>query len=376
VSDPAAWEARAQAWSDENPPPRGAAAGSRAPTSDAERDEWLAWGRSLHAAGLAVLHWPEEWGGEQAAPDEVRAVTRVLRAGGHPLPLTDVAINLVSPAIMQYGTDEQKKTHLPEIADGTAVWTQLFSEPGAGSDLASLRVKATPHPDGGWVLSGQKVWNTYAHVARWGYCLARTGPVDSRHRGLSMFMVPMDADGIRVVPITEMTGDADFNEVFLDDVHLGPECLLGDVDGGWAVSMGTLAAERRVVGGLVLGIEADARRLARLLDELGPRASTAHRVRLGEIYATIEALVTITQPGAGFPENFESAGKILFSDLNIALSQLSMDVCAAHPGAAPDGWARRWADNYAYSRGYSISGGANELLRNVLAQRGLGLPRP
>ncbi|MCU1481291.1 MAG: acyl-CoA dehydrogenase [Subtercola sp.] len=364
--------ARAVAWSNEHPPPIGAPGGNRTPSSAGEHDAWVQWTRDLHASGLATLHWPERWGGEDAGADDVRAVTRVLREAGMPLPLTDVALNLVAPSVMAYGTDEQKEHHLPRIGDGTAIWTQLFSEPEAGSDLASLRTRAVPDGDG-WLINGQKVWNTYAHIAGWGLLLARTGEQSSRHKSLSMFLVPMDAPGIRVVPIVELTGDSDFNEVFFDDVHLGADALLGEVDGGWGVSMGTLAEERRVVGALVLGLEADARRLARVVDDLGNAITDDLVVRLAEVLCDVDALVVLAK--AGFPENFESAGKILFSEINIRLTQLGIDLGAAYPQAVPAGWVRRWADSYVYSRGYTISGGANELLRGVLARRALGLPR-
>jgi len=367
-------EERARTWVEEHPPPRGAAAGSRTPRNADEEAEWRQWTIDLHAAGLAVPHWPAKWGGEGASTAEVRALTRVLRAAGAPLPLTDVAINLVAPAIMTAGTDQQQSALLPSIASGQAIWTQLFSEPGAGSDLAALRTRADPAGDGSWVVTGQKVWNTYAHVAEWGYLLARTGSVDERHRGLSMFVVPMSTPGIKISPIREITGDADFNEVFFDDVVLGPETLLGAPGSGWSISMGTLDAERRVVGGLVLGLEAEYHRIAEVLSGID-RPGQDFVVRLGRLVAAIDALVVVTAPDAGFPDGLEAAGKVLFSELNLELAQLGVDVAAAYPDETPAGWARRWNDNYAYARGYTISGGANEVLRNVLAQRGLGLPR-
>lgn len=366
---------RARAWAAENPPPPGAGAGSRVPVDTEEESAWRAWTVGLHEAGLAVPHWPVAWGGEAAEPDQIRALTRVLRAAGMPLPLTSVAIDLVAPSVMSYGTSEQQQRHLTPIARGTGIWTQLFSEPGAGSDLAALRTRATPRSDGSWVVTGQKVWSTYAQIAEWGYLLARTGAQEERHRTLSMFLVPMGAAGITVRPITEMTGDADFNEVFFEDVVLDADALLGEVGQGWAISMGTLAAERLVVGGLVLGLEAEYQRLLQVVRSLAETPDDM-LVELARTISEIDALVALTEPGASFPTGFESAGKVLFSELNLELAQLGMELSARYPDSVPPGWARRWADNYAYARGYTISGGASEVLRNVMAQRGLGLPRP
>jgi len=368
-----AWRDRAIAWIDEHPPPTGApGSGNRTPASPEEHEAWAAWTRALHEAGLATAHWPARWGGEDASPAEVREITRVLRRAGAPLPLTDVAINLVAPSIMAHGTEAQQEALLPGIRSGEAIWTQLFSEPGSGSDLASLRVRAAPRGDG-FVVDGQKVWNTYAHLATHGYLLARTGEAESRHRGLTMFCIPMDLPGITVRPIVELTGHADFNEVFFDGVELGPDAVLGEVDGGWAVSMGTLGDERRVVGNLVLGLESDVERMADLLGRLDERAEP-YRVRFGVVAAEVAALTAIVE-GGGFPHRLEGAGKIMFSELNIVLGQLGVDLAAAFPDEVPLGWARRWSDAYTYTRGYTISGGANEILRNVIARRGLGLPR-
>jgi len=365
---------RALAWIQQNQPPLGAGAGSRAPRSTDEETRWRRWTIDLHTAGLAVPHWPVRWGGEEASDPQMRELARVLRAAGAPLPLTDVAINLVAPAIMAEGTEQQQLSHLPAIASGSAIWTQLFSEPSAGSDLAALRTRAVQRADGAWVVTGQKVWNTYANIAEWGFLLARTGTIEERHRGLSMFLVPMNSPGVKIVPIREMTGDADFSEVFFDAVVLEPDAILGAPGLGWRISMGTLAAERLVVGGLVLGLEAEYQRVAQVLRSIAS-PDPELEARLAALIAEVDGLVWLTEPAVGLPAGLESAGKVLFSELNVELAQLSVDIAARYPSEVPVGLARRWNDNYAYSRGYTISGGANEVLRNVLAQRGLGFPR-
>jgi alkylation response protein AidB-like acyl-CoA dehydrogenase len=296
----------------------------------------------------------------------------VLAQAGAPLPLSDIGINLVGPAIMQFGTEEQKRQHLPGIIDGSATWVQLFSEPEAGSDLASLRTRATPAPDGGWTVNGQKVWSTYGHIADWGYLIARTGDADQRHRTLTTFLVPMQTPGITVRPIREITGDEDFNEVFLDDVRLPADAALGEINRGWAVTLSTLSEERRVTGRLVVGLEAEVDRLARALNEIGAEADSEHRARLAEIVVDVEALALLVESETEVP-GIDSLGKVTFSELNIAVHQLAMEVAAAYPDRVPDGWAERWADNYLYTRAYTVSGGANEVLRNVVAKRALGI---
>jgi alkylation response protein AidB-like acyl-CoA dehydrogenase len=372
---PERWERRAIDFINAHKPPVGAAAGSRVPTCEVEEAEWRRWTVHLHQAGLAVMGWPRQWGGAEACTQDVLAVQRVLRAAGAPLPLTDVAINMVGPAIMSHGGTDQQRRLLPDIASGEAVWTQLFSEPDAGSDLAALRTKATPTQDGGWVLSGQKVWNTYASIAQYGYLLARTDPTSQRHHGLTLFLVPMDSPGVKVVPIREITGCADFNEVFFDDVCVPADAVLGTVGCGWQISMDTLADERAVVGALVSSLAAESSRLAEVLTGLVDEAHGEHVARFVTILADISALTAIVEDEPGAPAGMQALGKVLFSEINVALHQLALDVSAAFPGAVCEGWQQRWADSYLYTRGYTISGGANEVLRNVMAKRGMGLGR-
>ena len=371
MSTVAEWEARALAWSNEHPPPLGAPAGSRTPVSASQREEWLAWTREMHAAGLATMEWPVEWGGAGVGVAETRAVARILHEAGAPHVLSSIGTGMVGPAIIRFGTPEQQARHLPGIAAGTTIWTQLFSEPGAGSDLAAVRTKATRHPDGGWVVSGQKVWNTYAHLADWGYLIARTGAPDSRHRGLTMFVLDMTTPGVTVQGIREITGDADFNEVFLDDVRLSDDAVVGAVDGGWGVSMSTLSDERTVVGSLVLWLQTEVDRLTRVVRGLGSDVSDGITTALAEVVTEVRALADLS--GREQIAGAETIGKIAYADLNIRVHQLAMDVSCAHPGAVPDAWAHRWSDSYLYTRAYTISGGSNEILRNVVAKRGLRL---
>lgn len=364
------WAARAASWITDNPPPLGAPPGSRTPKDAAEHREWTDWSRRLHAAGLAVTRWPREWGGAEATADEAWSVTEVLAAAGAPLPLSDIGINLVGPALMAAGNPEQKARHLPPIAAGTVVWAQLFSEPETGSDLAAVGTAARPDGED-WVVTGQKVWNTYAHLADWGFLIARTGTREDRHRGLTAFLVPMDLPGIRVRPLREITGHADFNEVFLDDVRLGPEHVLGAPGEGWKVAMELLVDERHVIGRHVIGLSAELDRLVSVLDaDAEPEAAFL----VGELCASARGVLALAA-APDLPAGAEIMAKIAFSELNIDVHQAAIDLVARGGEAVPAGWADRWMDGYLYTRGYTISGGANEVMRNVLAKRVLGLPR-
>src|SRR5262245_7773711 len=192
-----------------------------------------------------AIHWPREYGGRSATPVEVALYNLEYARSRSPQPVNRVGINLAGPTLLAYGTPEQKARWLPSILDASEIWCQLFSEPGAGSDLASLATRAV-RADGGWLVSGQKVWTSYARHARWGICLARTTPLDEapKHKGISYLVVDMRADGIDVRPLRQITGEAEFNEVFLDDVFVPDDHLVGGLNQGWAVANTTLAHER------------------------------------------------------------------------------------------------------------------------------------
>src|SRR3954462_9714617 len=201
------------------------------------------WQAELAAGRWGGIHWPAEYGGRGASPVEV-AIFNMEYARSRALqPINRVGINLAGPTLLAHGTDEQKQRWLPTILTAGELWCQLFSEPDAGSDLASLQTRAE-RVEGGWRLSGQKVWTSYAQFARWGICLARTDTEAPRHHGISYLVVDMQAEGIEVRPLVQITGDAEFNEVFLDDVFVPDDHLVGDLNRGWAVANTTLAHER------------------------------------------------------------------------------------------------------------------------------------
>ena len=210
-------------------------------------DEGRAWQRTLFDAGWAGIHWPTEVGGRGLTVEHTAAWTRACALAQVPPWINMVGLVLTGGSILAYGTPEQQATHLPRILDATDVWCQLFSEPGAGSDLAGLATSAVRDGDE-WVVNGQKVWTTLAHCARWALLIARTDPDVPKHKGLTYFVVDMQAPGVEVRPLRQMTGQAEFNEVYLTDVRIPDSHRLGAVGAGWQVAMTTLSNERTSIG--------------------------------------------------------------------------------------------------------------------------------
>src|SRR3954451_3068218 len=214
-------------------------------SAEEELDWGCRWQAKLAADRWVGIQWPRRYGGRDATPVEVALYNAEYARSQAPQPVNRVGITLAGPTLLAHGTDAQKQRWLASILDASELWCQLFSEPGAGSDLASLSTRAVPVEDG-WLLSGQKVWTSYARFARWGICLARTTPLDEapKHKGISYLVVDMQADGIEVRPLRQITGEAEFNEVFFDDVFVPVDHLVGGPDEGWAVANTTLAHER------------------------------------------------------------------------------------------------------------------------------------
>jgi alkylation response protein AidB-like acyl-CoA dehydrogenase len=357
------------------------AANLEVPPAFASVDEEVAWGRRWQrrlAEGRWVgIHWPAEYGGRGASPVQVAIFNAEYARARAPQPVNRVGINLAGPTLLAHGTEEQKRRWLPPILTAEEIWCQLFSEPGAGSDLASLSTTATP-VEGGWVLNGQKVWTSYAQYARWGICLARTDPELPRHRGLSYFVVDMTAPGVEVRPLVQITGDAEFNEVFLTDVFVPTEHLVGGLNQGWAVANTTLAHERgtafpfkeQVVHEVYLD------ELYRLALESGrlddievadglAQAFVALRVLRLHNWRTMTRLAKGHHPG---PES--SVTKLAWTDMTQLLSEVALRVVGE---AAP--LAGRWQKQWLWSKAASIAGGTSEIQRTIIGERILGLPR-
>jgi len=344
-------------------------------------DEEVEWGRAwqarLAAARWVGLHWPEQYGGRGASPVQVALFNAEYARARAPQLVNRVGLNLAGPTLLTHGTEEQKRRWLAPILSADEIWCQLFSEPGAGSDLASLATRAVPDGDG-WRLSGQKVWTSYAQHARWGICLARTDPEAPKHKGISYFVVDMQAPGIDVRPLTQITGEAEFNEVFLDEVPVEAGHLVGELHNGWAVASTTLAHERgtnfpfkeQVVHEVYLA-ELWAEAAARgLLDEpaIADQLAQAH-VELAVLrlhnWRTLSRLARGIEPG---PES--SVVKLAWTDLTQHLSDAALDIV----GPASPLWGK-WERQWLWSKAASIAGGTSEIQRTIIGERLLGLPR-
>jgi alkylation response protein AidB-like acyl-CoA dehydrogenase len=350
----------------------------------------IAWGREWQrklASGRWVgIHWPEEYGGRGASPVQV-AIFNMEYARSRALqPVNRVGINLAGPTLLAHGTEAQKRQWLATILTAEELWCQLFSEPNAGSDLASLQTRAE-RVDGGWKLSGQKVWTSYAQFARWGICLARTDPDAPRHAGISYLVVDMEADGIEVRPLVQITGDAEFNEVFLDDVFVPDDHLVGDLNRGWSVANTTLAHERgtafpfkeQVVHEVYLdelfafAVERDVLADVEIADELAQAFVELRVLRLHN-WRTLSRLARGSEPG---PES--SIVKLAWTTMTQHLSDVALSVTGdAAPlwwGAADNPGGGFWQRQWLWSKAASIAGGTSEVQRTIIGDRMLGLPR-
>ncbi|GAA0556246.1 acyl-CoA dehydrogenase family protein [Actinomadura livida] len=362
--------------------------GVRSPENAAELAELQRWTADLYAAGHLGADWPEEYGGVPD-PDPLRqfVVGEEIARARAPMPVSGGS--LAAHALIEFGSDEQKRRYLPRIRSGVDVWCQLFSEPDAGSDLASLRTTAVRDGDE-WVVNGQKVWTTNGHWARYGYLLARTDPEAPKHKGISAFVLDMGLPGVRVRPLRELTGTSDFNEVFFDDVRLPAGSLIGAPGAGWLIANTSLAEERNGVGVSVVQLQMAWQDLVDLARELvvdGRPALDLDDVRLdlARFRAEVDACAllahtSMAQWRAGRERVIDApATKLAFSELNLRMAEYAVSL----PGAAgvltegdPEAVAEgRWQDAYLYARAYTIAGGSSEIMRNIIAERALGLPR-
>jgi alkylation response protein AidB-like acyl-CoA dehydrogenase len=334
----------------------------------------------LADTGLLVPHWAPPWG-RNAGPAEQLVIDRELRRAGVRVPHLQVGA-WAAPTIAVHGTSQQQERWVRPTLHGEITWCQLFSEPEAGSDLAALTTRAD-RAEGGWLLTGQKVWTTMAAEADWGICLARTNPTAPKHLGITYFVVDMATRGIDVRPLRELTGLAMFNEVFLDDVFVPDDCVIGEVDGGWPLARTTLANERVSMGsgssfgggieallGLVAERSGDGQPPpdALLLDELGALVAEAHSVAAIGVRATARSLRG-EAPGAE-----ASVRKLLGVEHDQRTQELGL-LLLGPDGATTDGVAGQWTFGFLANRCLTIAGGTSEIQRNVIGERLLGLPR-
>jgi alkylation response protein AidB-like acyl-CoA dehydrogenase len=350
--------------------------------------------RARFDAGLAWVHYPPGLGG-QGLP---RALQQAVDAGftdagapGNNPEKIGIGLGMAAPTILAFGTDAQKRRWLRPLWTGEEIWCQLFSEPGAGSDLAGLATRAVRAEDGSWTVTGQKVWTSSAHLARWALLVTRTDPDVPKHQGMTYFACDMTAPGVEVRPLRQITGEAEFNEVFLSDVPIPDGDRIGEIGQGWQVSTATLMNERVAIGGAAIpregGMIGSAARTWRDRPEL--RTAGLHD-RLLRLWADSEVArlagerlrqqLAVGQPG---PEG--SAAKLVFARLNQEISEFEVEL-AAEDGLRYDDWTMRRPEGanfygrdagyrYLRARGNSIEGGTSEILRNIIAERVLGLPQ-
>jgi alkylation response protein AidB-like acyl-CoA dehydrogenase len=367
--DEAEYRATFRAWLTEN----SADAPARtvlAPQDDESLATWRAWQGTLADAGYAGVTWPQEHGGPGLGAAHRLIVDQELERADLQGVLDFVGVEMVGPTLMTCASAEQCERHLGPLLRADELWCQLFSEPGAGSDLANVSTKAVAQDDGTWVVNGQKVWTSFAQHAAFGIMLARTEPDQPRHRGLSMFIVPMDAEGLTIAPLRQITGEAEFNEVFLDDVRLDADAIIGERGGGWRVALTMLGFERVAVGPGLHGVRID--RLATSMN--GASADPTARVRFGRVasellgvrfwsYRIVSGIQAGSLPG---PE----AGLVKISTVNASLEACRVAVDANGPQAL-DG---EWGHQVSALPGVRSAGGTEEIVRNVVGERVLGLP--
>jgi alkylation response protein AidB-like acyl-CoA dehydrogenase len=341
-------------------------------------------GRELAGAGWVAPHWPEPWG-LGADPVHQLVIDDELRRAGVRRPLNPIGIGWAGPTLLYAGTDEQQRRYLPGLLSGEELWCQLFSEPGAGSDLASLTTRAVRDGDE-WVVTGQKIWTSLAQYARYGILIARTDPAAPKHRGISYFVCPMDTPGITVRPITEMTGAQTFNEVFLDDVRLPADSLVGEAGQGWTLAKVTLGNERVSLssGGAMWGQGPTGADLVDLVRERGGVTDPALRQRVAALHIesellrlvrlrTVSAAIRGQAPG---PE--ASVRKVLADEHGQHVFGLAKDLTGAGGmladrgplGAPPD----LWHHGFLFAPALTVGGGTGEVQRNIIGERVLGLP--
>jgi len=341
--------------------------------------------RRLAAAGLVAPHWPRPWGLD-AGPAEQLAIDATLRAAHAPRPFNPIGIGWAGPTLLVAGTDEQVQRWLPGVLDGSEIWCQLFSEPDAGSDLASLRTRAVRDGDE-WVVDGTKVWTTFAHLARWGILLARTDQEADAQHGISYFVVDMRSPGITVRPIRQMDGNADFNEVHLEQVRIPATHLVGTPHDGWRLAKVTLGNERVSLSGegALWGQGPTAQDVLALVRDAGGDADPVRRQRLAALYIEAEVLRlirlrTLAARVRGLEPGPEASVRKALSDehgqhvMAMAIELAGTGGMLADRGPY-DATTELWAKGYLYSRALTIGGGTSEVQRGIVAERVLGLPR-
>jgi alkylation response protein AidB-like acyl-CoA dehydrogenase len=347
------------------------------PTKSYDTAEGMAqhriWDRVLFDAGLSVITWPKKYGGRDAPLLHWVVYEEEYFGAGAPGRASANGTSMLAPTLFAHGTEDQLDRILPNMASGEQIWAQAWSEPESGSDLASLRSTAAK-TDGGWLLNGQKIWSSRAPFAERGFGLFRSDPAADRHNGLTYFMFDLKAKGVTVRPIAQLGGDTGFGEIFLDDVFVPDEDVIGTPNEGWRAAMSTSSNERGMSLRSPARFVAAAERLVQLWKDSGAPAEFAERVADGWIKAQayrLQTFGTVTRLATGGELGAESSvTKVFWSDLDVAIHQTALDIRGA------DGeLAGPWTEGLLFALGGPIYAGTNEIQRNIIAERLLGLPR-
>jgi alkylation response protein AidB-like acyl-CoA dehydrogenase len=335
------------------------------------------WQRRLHAAGWAGVSWPKRFGGRGATLVEQAIFNEEMVRSKAPPLANALGLAMGGPTVIAHGTDEQKERFLPPILSADEIWCQGFSEPDSGSDLASLKTRAR-RSDGGWAVTGQKVWTSFAHQAKWCMLVARTDADAPKHQGITYFLMDMEQDAVQVRPLVQITGQPEFNELFMEEAEIPDENVIGGVGNGWQVAITTLMHERATLAfGLQVQVKIALGELMDLVRERGLAGDPLTRQRIGQLYIEAEVLrlnayrglTRIMKQGVPGPEG--SLGKWQWSEVAQALTDTAMEVRGAEAPLAESEWSYR----FLRARANSIEGGTTEILKNIVAERVLGLPR-
>ena len=346
------------------------------------------WAKKLHEAGYAGLTWPKEFGGAGAPYTHQAIFLEESARAETPEHIGVIGLGMAGPTIIAHGTDEQKQKHLGKILSGEDIWCQGFSEPGSGSDLASLKTRAVLDGDE-FVVNGQKVWSSFAHIADYCILMVRTDTEAAKHKGITYLLADMHAPGIEVRPLRQITGDPEFNEIFFSDVRIPRSSVLGEENGGWGVAMTTLMHERGTLGfALTARLEVLVRKLIataqqKRSDGVVPAEDPIIRDRIAQQWVELQALrflnyralTGLVKTGVPGPEG--SVAKLHWSESNQRLTKLALEVLGPDSQVQDETgfWNGFWQYQQLRSRGNTIEAGTSEVLRNIIAERVLGLPR-
>jgi len=375
--DEAAFRAEVRAWLEANIPTE--LTGPRSGEAEYEQ-AWRAWSRKLYDAGYVGLTWPQEYGGKGAPYSHQAILLEETARAEAPQHMNVIGLGMAGPTIIAHGTEEQKARYLPKILSVEEIWCQGFSEPGAGSDLAAARTSARLDGDH-FVVDGQKVWSSFAHIADWCILVTRSDPDSEKHAGLTYMLVDMHSPGVEVRPLRQITGEAEFNEIFFTGVEVPVENVLGEIGQGWGVAMTTLLHERATLGfALTAMLEVNVRKLLTLAreradgdpllrDRVAREWIEQRALRLTN-YRSLTQLIKTGMPG---PEG--SVSKLHWSESNQRLTKLALELLGPGSQVGNGDAAGYWQYQQLRSRGNTIEAGTSEILRNIIAERVLGLPR-